>query len=123
LIVNAPTPHSQRLSSKLIRRSRSEGSRQDRSRSEAEQLSDFGRILFKSLSLTRARRPSTCCSHFVSRRLNHYGAADSLDTAFRNTSENLDLLKQQSLNARKMAKELFDQTKNYQKLTEFILNS
>jgi hypothetical protein len=69
------------------------------------------------------RRPSTCCSHFVSRRLNHYGAADSLDTALRNTSGNLNLLKQQSLNAREMAEELFDQTKNYQKLTEFMINS
>jgi hypothetical protein len=40
----------------------------------------------------------------------------------RNTSGNLNLLKQQSLNAREMAEELFDQTKNYQKLTEFMIN-
>jgi hypothetical protein len=59
----------------------------------------------------------------LSRRLNHYGAAVSLDTAFNNTSDNLDLLKQQSLKARKMAEALFDREISYKKLNEFILNS
>jgi hypothetical protein len=35
----------------------------------------------------------------------------------------LDLLKQQSLNAREMAEELFDRPISHKKLTEFILNS
>ena len=69
------------------------------------------------------RRPSTCCSHFVSRRLNHYGAAVSLQAAFKKYSTDLDLLEQQSLNTRKMAEALFDRTKSYQSLSKFILKS
>jgi hypothetical protein len=66
------------------------------------------------------RRLSTCCSHFVSRRLNHYGAAASLHTAFEKYLSNPDLLKQQRLNARKMAEALFDRAETYQQFAQFI---
>jgi glycosyltransferase involved in cell wall biosynthesis len=49
------------------------------------------------------------------------GDVDSFDTAFKNYSTDLNLLKQQSLNARKMAEALFDRGTSYKKLTEFIL--
>jgi glycosyltransferase involved in cell wall biosynthesis len=49
------------------------------------------------------------------------GDVDSLDTAFKNTSEDLNLLEEQSLNARKMAEALFDRSRTYPKLAEFII--
>jgi hypothetical protein len=51
------------------------------------------------------------------------GDVDSLDTAFKNVSENLDLLKQQSLNARKMTEALFDRKRTYPELAEFIIEN
>jgi hypothetical protein len=50
------------------------------------------------------------------------GDAASLQAAFKNVSENLDLLNQQRLNARNMAEALFDRSRAYPKLAEFILN-
>jgi glycosyltransferase involved in cell wall biosynthesis len=49
------------------------------------------------------------------------GDVASLHDAFRSYSTDLDLLKQQRLNARKMAEALFDREKTYQELSEFIL--
>jgi glycosyltransferase involved in cell wall biosynthesis len=51
------------------------------------------------------------------------GDVDSLDTAFKNVSENLDLLKHQSRNARTMAEDLFDRNRTYPVLAEFILET
>lgn len=48
------------------------------------------------------------------------GDVDSLDTAFKNYPDNLDLLNQQSLNARKMAEALFDRAETYQQFAQFI---
>jgi hypothetical protein len=59
----------------------------------------------------------------LSRRLNHYGAAVSLHAAFKSVSDNLDLLKQQSLNAGKMAEALFDRKRTYPELAEFIIET
>jgi len=50
------------------------------------------------------------------------GDVDSLDTAFKNYPDNLDLLNQQSLNAKNMAEKLFDRKTSYQELTRFILS-
>jgi len=49
------------------------------------------------------------------------GDVASLHAAFRSYSNDLDLLKQQRLNARKMAEALFDREKTYQELSKFIL--
>jgi len=49
------------------------------------------------------------------------GDVVSLHAAFRSYSTDLNLLKQQRLNARKMAEALFDRGKSYQELSEFIL--
>lgn len=49
------------------------------------------------------------------------GDADSLHAAFEDYSEDLELLKQQSLNARKMAEAIFDRTQTYSALCDFIL--
>jgi hypothetical protein len=51
------------------------------------------------------------------------GGAASLQAAFKNYSENPNLLEQQSLNARRMAEALFDRTLSYQNLSEFMLHS
>jgi hypothetical protein len=51
------------------------------------------------------------------------GDVDSLDTAFQKYSTDPDVLKQQSLNARKMAEALFDRKETFSELTEFILHS
>jgi hypothetical protein len=50
------------------------------------------------------------------------GDVDSLDTAFKNTSDNLDLSKHQSLDFRKMAEEFFNRSGSYSELTTFILH-
>lgn len=49
------------------------------------------------------------------------GDAASLQAAFEKYSTDLDILKQQSLNARKMAEALFDRETSYSELAEFIL--
>jgi hypothetical protein len=49
------------------------------------------------------------------------GDAASLQAAFQNYSTDPDILKQQSLNARKMTEALFDRETTYQELAEFIL--
>jgi phage-related minor tail protein len=51
------------------------------------------------------------------------GDVASLQAAFNNVSENLDLLKQQSLNAGKMAEDLFDRNRTYPELAEFIIEN
>ena len=50
------------------------------------------------------------------------GDAASLQAASEGYSDNLDLLKQHSLNAKNMAEELFDREISYQKLAEFIVS-
>jgi glycosyltransferase involved in cell wall biosynthesis len=50
------------------------------------------------------------------------GDVDSLDTAFKKYSTDVDLLKKQSLNAGKMAEALFDRERTYPELAEFILH-
>jgi hypothetical protein len=49
------------------------------------------------------------------------GDAASLQAAFGRYTADLNLLKQQRVNVRKMAEALFDRGKSYQKLSEFIL--
>jgi glycosyltransferase involved in cell wall biosynthesis len=51
------------------------------------------------------------------------GDAASLQAAFDNTSNDPDLLNQQSLNTRKMAEALFDRKKTYAELAAFILGN
>jgi glycosyltransferase involved in cell wall biosynthesis len=71
----------------------------------------------------------SCLSGELGELLNHWNAgsgynegdASSLQTAFRSYSTDLNLIKQQRLNARKMAEALFDRGKSYQELSEFIL--
>jgi len=48
------------------------------------------------------------------------GDAASLQAAFQRYLSNPDLLKQQSLNARKMAEALFDRAETYQQFAQFI---
>ena len=48
------------------------------------------------------------------------GDEDSLHAAFQKYLSDPDILKQQSLNARKMAEALFDRETTYQELAEFI---
>jgi hypothetical protein len=51
------------------------------------------------------------------------GDAASLQAAFDNTSNDPDLLNQQSLNTRKMAEALFDRKKTYAELAAFIIGN
>jgi glycosyltransferase involved in cell wall biosynthesis len=51
------------------------------------------------------------------------GDAASLQAAFKKYSTDVDLLKQQSLNARKMAEAQFDRERTYPELAEFILEN
>jgi glycosyltransferase involved in cell wall biosynthesis len=51
------------------------------------------------------------------------GDTASLQAAFKNYSTDVDLLKQQSLNAGKMAEALFDRSETYQQLAEFIMET
>jgi hypothetical protein len=51
------------------------------------------------------------------------GDAASLQAAFDNYSTDLNLLKQQSLNARKMAEALFERKRTYPELAEFIIET
>ena len=51
------------------------------------------------------------------------GNAASLQAAFKNYSTDMDLLKQKSLNARKMAEALFDRKRTYPELAEFIIEN
>ena len=48
------------------------------------------------------------------------GDAASLQAAFKNYSNDPNLLKHQSLNARKMAEALFDRNRTYLELADFI---
>jgi len=71
----------------------------------------------------------SCLKGELDELLNHWNAgsgynegdAASLQAAFGRYLTDLNLLKQQRFNARKMAEALFDQGKSYQKLSEFIL--
>jgi hypothetical protein len=51
------------------------------------------------------------------------GDVESLHAAFKNYSNDPDLLNQQSLNTRKMAEALFDRKKTYAELAAFILGN
>ena len=57
-----------------------------------------------------------------SRKYNE-GDVESLHTAFEKYLSNPDLLKQQRLNARKMAEALFDREKTYVALAAFMLEN
>lgn len=71
----------------------------------------------------------SCLKGELDELLNHWNAgsvynagdAASLQAAFGRYTADLNLLKQQRVNVRKMAEALFDRGKSYQKLSEFIL--
>ena len=73
----------------------------------------------------------SCLGGELGELLNHWNAGseynegdvDSLDTAFEKYSTDLDLLRQQSLNARKMAETLFDRERTYAALAAFIIET
>lgn len=72
-----------------------------------------------------------CLGGELGERLNHWNAGseynegdvDSLDTAFKNYSNDSNLLKHQSFNARKMAEAFFDRKRTYPELAEFIIET